>query len=169
MAYLWHTTFGCFMPSSVSWTTQAVKTTEGRKGAVWSDLCTNRPFSSSLPCFLYWRAKNSCLVLLWCPIQLFHIHPVALSICWQEGRLTWKRIVAFGGFCLKQAWPFCLSLEQNECSSQLSLTTAAGYVLVERATSEAFLHLSSENWGVLFGVSLDKACVLRNVCKVVGT
>lgn len=98
---------------------------------MWSYLCALRSFSTLVPCFLYWRARNSCLVLLWCPIQLFHIHPVALSICWQEGRLTMKS--CYFGWLLPRASLTLLFAPGTEwiCSSQLSLTTAVGSILVD--------------------------------------
>lgn len=130
-----------FLPSN----NIVIKTTERRECSEWSYLYTSSPFSTLLPCFLYWKARNSCFSWLWCPAQLFHIHPVALSICWQVGKLTVKRsIVALGGFGLRQAWPLCLALEQNVCSSRSSLSTAVGYILVDENRFRSISILRSE-------------------------
>lgn len=74
------------------------------------------------------------------------------------GKTHWEENCCFGWLLPKTSLTL-LFVPGTEwvCSSQLSLTTAAGYVLVERATSAAFLHLSSENRGYCSACHWTKA------------
>lgn len=124
-------------------------------------LYATRPFSTLLPCFLYSKARNSCLTLLRCPTQLFHIHPVALSICWQVGKLMWREALLPWVASARDGpdpfvWPW-----NRTCAFLPALKDSCwGHF----SRWEPFPKpLRSENWGAVSRMELDKACVLWNV------